>query len=97
MNTAFIQILLKRIQSKSPAFYKKLRWISGILAFTCGFIMAFCKVNYFHMDQALADNIFSVCSHLGAGITGAWGLTWTGTADASLLEIGKDDNPKAKQ
>ncbi len=91
MKQTFINILLKRIKSKSPAFYTKMRWLSGLLAFLCGAIMAIMKVNYLHLAPETATSIYDACSHIGAGITGVWSLTWTGTADSSLLELPKTD------
>lgn len=86
----FGQLLLKRIKSKSPKFYKQLRYLSGVLVIFCVFILLSLHVeyfiNFFKITIKVKENISWVADHLGALLSGIWLVSWTGTVDSNLID-----------
>jgi hypothetical protein len=85
MEMKFITLILKRIKSKSPKFYVTIRWVSGVTAFVCGLILGVLKVYHFGIAPGTLSIVTGAADHIGALLSGAWGLSWTGTADPALL------------
>lgn len=91
MAISFIKLLLARVKSKSPKFYVTLRWIAGILIFLTAMLLGIAEVNPFHFAAALDTQIIDICKQLGSALSGAFLITWTGTADPKLLEKPEED------
>ena len=85
MKMTFIKMLIARIQSESPAFYKKLRFIAVLGTIICGAILCIAKYDLFPIPA----NILQLAHDLGAGFTAAFGVSYTGTTDPDLINENK--------
>lgn len=85
MKMTFIKMLIARIQSKSPAFYQKLRLFAIVGTIICGAILTAAQYNLFPIPA----NILQLAHDFGAGFTAVFGVSYVGTTDPDLINQDK--------
>ena len=85
MKLSFLKVLIARIQSKSPLFYKKLRILAIVGTIICGAILTAAQYNLFPIPA----NILQLAHDFGAGFTAVFGVSYVGTTDPDLINQDK--------
>lgn len=78
-------MLIARVQSKSPEFYKKLRFIAVFGVILCGAILTASQYNLFPIPAQITQ----LAHDLGAGLTAIFAVSYTGTTDPDLINHDK--------
>jgi len=102
MQLSFIALMIQRIKSENPEFYKKLQRIALILLAIDGGLWFFLWLGIGHLDAALHDKLNTACYALGTFLIGVFFTTTTGTKNPDLVsndtkeaivkEANKDNN-----
>lgn len=83
MQLSFINLLIQRLKSEQPAFYKKLQYIAIVVLLFVGIIWG---ANWFNLFSAsVHDKINTACYAVGTFIIGVFFTSMTGTKDPNLI------------
>lgn len=83
MQASFLSQLLQRLGSKSPAFFRKLQWIAGIISAAIWLFNSAVSANVIHF--ANVENVTNWLNTLGGGFAGILVGTLTTTTDPKLV------------
>ncbi len=85
MQLNFLFLLIQRLKSEQPAFYKKLQVIALVILAIVGAIWFVLWLGIIHIDQVLHDKLNTACYALGTFIIGVFFTSMTGTKDPKLI------------
>lgn len=88
----FVSILILRIKSEQPEFYKKLQKFAMVAIIITGIVYGVLWLNIIPIPQPLHDKLNTACYAIGTFLGGIFFTSSTGTKDPSLVS---NDTKKA--
>lgn len=85
MQLGFVSLLIQRLKSEQPAFYKRLQTLALIILCIVGALWFILWLGIWHIPKDLHDKLNTACYAAGTFIIGVFFTSMTGTKDPQLI------------